>query len=155
MKSIAQGFLSPDFPREIKRKVFSLNREKTDKTKLFCSSWWSLPGFLAGTQRKISTSSELFISFLCMCVHAPVWLDTRVGASVHVHIRVCACRIQKTTSGATPQVSCSYSCLSQGFLLVWNVPITLGWPTSEPQESVCLCLSSSRITSRGHQNQLI
>lgn len=97
---------SPQIERDDRQnKAFLYNLVKSPRV-----PYRSMDDLRPGAQWKSSTSGQLFISFLCMCVRAPVWVDTCMGESVHVHIHVCVCRIQKTMAGVIPQVSCSYSC---------------------------------------------
>lgn len=163
MNSTAQKFLSPDFPREIKRKVFTPNRERW-QTRQSCLVQ---PGEISqGSLQEhrwlkarctmgkfhLWPTFYLFLVYVCAC---PCMGGYMYGCK-------CACALYTfvyAESRRQCQVS-SFKChvvilVETGFLLAWNVPIRLGWPTSESQECACLCLPSSRITSMGHQNQLI
>lgn len=79
---------------------------------------------------------------VCVCVQVRVWC---AGVCVCVCMSMCADRKSTSCIGLqVPPTSCS---------LAWRSHMKLGYLVTEPQESACLCLPSSGITSPCHNSQ--
>lgn len=76
-----------------------------------------------------------FCSFMHVCV------CTFTYGQVHMLMCMHICGGQRATSCVIPQVlSIFLFVLRQSLLVSWNSPNSLGWVTSQFQESTCLCL---------------
>lgn len=144
INSIAQGLLSPDFPKEIKRQVLTPHREMMNQSCLVQPA-----GIFQGslqehewlkdrcTIEKFCLRSIFYLLFVYVCVHSCA------GGYTHVHAHMyCTWRIQKTTSDAIPQMSCwgVFCFFVWDRVSYWPGMCQLGW-AGWPERGLGMCSS--------------